>query len=73
MIIRIFKSGATKKGGGESPVKYLLSNTDHAGNERAVKPEVLEGNPQTTIDVINSIQRKNKVHLNVLFVLVHYK
>ena len=60
MIIRIFKSGATKKGGGESPVKYLLSNTDHAGNERAVKPEVLEGNPQTTIDVINSIQRKYK-------------
>ncbi|MBX9676304.1 MAG: relaxase/mobilization nuclease domain-containing protein [Methylotenera sp.] len=60
MIVRIFKSGATKKGGGESPVKYLLGNTDHAGNERAVKPEVLEGNPQTTIDVINSIQRKYK-------------
>lgn len=60
MIIRIFKSGATKKRGGESPVKYLLGNTDHAGNERAVKPEVLEGNPQTTIDVINSIQRKYK-------------
>lgn len=60
MIVRIFKSGATKKGGGESPVKYLLGNTDHAGNERSVKPELLEGNPQTTIDVINSIQRKYK-------------
>lgn len=57
MIVRIFKSGVSN---GESPVKYLLGNTDHAGNERAVKPEVLEGNPQTTIDVINSIQRKYK-------------
>jgi len=57
MIVRIFKSGVSN---GESPVRYLLGNTDHAGNERAVKPEVLEGNPQTTIDVINSIQRKYK-------------
>ncbi len=57
MIVRIFKSGVSN---GESPVKYLLGNTDHAGNVRAVKPEVLEGSPQTTIDVINSIQRKYK-------------
>ncbi|WP_020183417.1 relaxase/mobilization nuclease domain-containing protein [Methylotenera sp. 1P/1] len=57
MIVRIFKSGVSN---GESPVKYLLGNTDHTGNQRAVKPEVLEGNPQTTIDVINSIQRKYK-------------
>nr|WP_294839832.1 relaxase/mobilization nuclease domain-containing protein [uncultured Methylotenera sp.] len=57
MIVRIFKSGVSN---GESPVKYLLGNTDHAGNERAVKPEILEGNPQTTISVINSIQRKYK-------------
>jgi hypothetical protein len=57
MIIRIFRSGISK---GESPVNYLLNNIDHSGNERAVKPELLEGNPQTTIDVINSIQRKYK-------------
>jgi len=57
MIVRIFKSGVSN---GESPVKYLLGNIDHAGNERAVKPEVLEGNPKTTIDAINSIQRKYK-------------
>lgn len=57
MIVRIFKSGVSN---GESPVKYLLGNTDHAGNQRAVKPEILEGNPQTTISVINSIQRKYK-------------
>lgn len=57
MIVRIFKSGLSN---GESPVIYLLGNTDHAGNERAVKPEILEGNPQTTIAIINSIQRKYK-------------
>lgn len=57
MIVRIFKSGVSN---GESPVKYLLGNKDHLDNERAVKPEVLEGNPQTTIDVINSIERKYK-------------
>lgn len=56
MIVRIFKSGVSK---GESVVKYLLGNKDHTGKERAVKPEILEGN-QTTIDVINSIQRKYK-------------
>ena len=48
MIVRIFKSGVSK---GESVVKYLLGNKDHTGMERAVKPEILEGN-QTTIDVI---------------------
>jgi hypothetical protein len=57
VIVRIFKSGVSN---GESPVRYLLGNLDHTGSERAVKPEVLEGNPQTTIDVINSIQRKYK-------------
>ncbi|WP_019880735.1 MULTISPECIES: relaxase/mobilization nuclease domain-containing protein [unclassified Methylophilus] len=57
MIVRIFKSGVSN---GESPVRYLLGNLDHTGSERAVEPEVLEGNPQTTIDVINSIQRKYK-------------
>lgn len=57
MIVRIFKSGVSK---GESVVKYLLGNKDNTGNERAVKAELLEGNPQTTISVINSIQRKYK-------------
>jgi len=57
MIVRIFCSGTSN---GESPVNYLLSDKDHAGDRRAVKPEVIEGHPQTTIDVINSIQRKHK-------------
>jgi hypothetical protein len=57
MIVRIFKSGVSN---GEAPVKYLLGDRDHTGELRSVKPEVLEGDPQTTIDVINTIQRKHK-------------
>lgn len=57
MIVRIFRSGISK---GESPVNYLLSDTDHTGKKRSVQPEVLQGDPDTTISVINSIQRKHK-------------
>ena len=51
MIVRIFRSGISN---GESPVNYVMDDS------RAVKPELLEGTPQTTIDVINSIKRKHK-------------
>ena len=54
MIIRIFSAGKSR---GESPVNYLLSNNDHTGATRCVKPEILDGNPKTTIDIINSIGR----------------
>ena len=57
MIVRIFNAGISK---GESPVNYLLSERDHTGEQRAVMPFVLSGNPDTTIAVINSIQRKHK-------------
>lgn len=57
MIVRLFHSGISK---GESPVNYLLGDVDHQGQPRAVKPEVLVGDPQTTIAVINSIDRKYK-------------
>lgn len=57
MIVRIFSSGISK---GEGPVNYLLSDTDHTGKSRAVKPEVLEGSPSTTVDIINTIDRKWK-------------
>jgi hypothetical protein len=57
MIVRIFNAGISN---GESPVDYLLSERDHAGEQRAVMPFVLSGNPDTTIAVINSIQRKHK-------------
>ncbi|CAJ0874913.1 relaxase/mobilization nuclease domain-containing protein [Ralstonia thomasii] len=57
MIVRIFNSGTS---GGESPVRYLLSDTDHAGEKRSVEPEVLSGSPDLTIATINTITRKHK-------------
>lgn len=57
MIVRVFSSGTSR---GEAPVNYLLSDTDHTGQPRAVKPEVLDGHPATTIAVINAIDRKHK-------------
>ena len=57
MIVRFFKTGLSR---GEGPVHYLFSPKDHAGNERGHAPELLSGNPQLTIDLINGITRKYK-------------
>jgi hypothetical protein len=57
VIVRFFNTGT---GNGEAPVKYLLSTHSHDGQERAHKPELLEGSPALTISVINGIQRKYK-------------
>lgn len=57
MIVRVFKAGISR---GESPVNYLLSDRDHTGQPRPVAPEVLEGNPDLTVAIINNIQRKHK-------------
>ena len=57
MIVRFFDTGTSN---GESPVRYLLRTTDHEGNARPETPEVLEGSPELTISIINSIQRKHK-------------
>lgn len=57
MIVRFFNTGT---GNGEAPVKYLLSAHGHDGQERAHKPELLEGSPALTIELINGIQRKYK-------------
>jgi len=57
MMVRVFRAGRSY---GQSPVNYLLSDTDHTGTKRTVKPEVLEGSPATTIAVINSVQRQHK-------------
>ncbi len=57
MIVRIFSTGKSSgKSSGEGPVNYLLNDYDHTGALRSVKPEAL-GNPKTTIDIINSIDR----------------
>lgn len=57
MIVRFFKTGQSN---GEAPVHYLLRLRDHAGELRAEQPEVLEGNPRLTIDLINGITRQHK-------------
>jgi len=50
-MVRIFSSGTSN---GQAPVNYLLSNNDYQGNERDSSPEVLEGIPRATIDIINA-------------------
>ncbi len=57
MIVRFFKSGISR---GEAPVNYVLGDKDHQGTMRTESPEVLAGNPQLTVDLINGIQRKHK-------------
>lgn len=57
MIVRFFKTGHSR---GDSPVNYLLRLRDHNGDLRAEQPEVLEGSPRLTIDLINSITREQK-------------
>lgn len=57
MIVKFFNTGLST---GETPVNYLLSLRDHAGNFRGHIPEVLEGSPRLTIEVINNICRKHK-------------
>ena len=53
MIVRIFSTGKSKGEG----INYLLSNKDHTGAIRKILPKVLEGNKNTTIQIINSISR----------------
>ncbi len=57
MIVRFFNTGTSN---GEAAVRYLMRATDHAGNTRPEAPEVLEGSPEETLAVINSIGRKHK-------------
>lgn len=57
MNITIFPTG---KGGSESAVKYLLSDTDHEGKKRSVLPEILFGDPKTFVEIANATSRLHK-------------
>lgn len=57
MIVRVFNAGISR---GESPINYLMGDRDHTGQPRSVAPEIIEGNPDLTVAVINGIQRKHK-------------
>lgn len=63
MITRLFNSGTSN---GQSPVNYLLGDKDHTGKTRSVKPEVISGDPDTTIFLINNIDRKFRYTSGVL-------
>jgi len=57
MIVRFFKTGQSR---GEAPVNYLFSAQNHEGIDRHHAPELLEGSPRLTIDIINGISRQHK-------------
>ena len=63
MLVSIFDSGTSN---GQSPVNYLLGDKDHTGQIRSVKPELISGDPSTTIDLINMIDRKYKYTSGVI-------
>ena len=63
MNITIFPTG---KGGSESAVKYLLSDTDHEGKKRSVLPEILFGDPNTFTEIANATQRQHKYTSGVI-------
>ncbi len=63
MNVTIFPTG---KGGSESAVRYLLSDTDHAGKKRTVMPEILFGDPDTFTAIANATKRQHKYTSGVI-------
>jgi len=63
MNVTIFPTG---KGGSESAVRYLLSDTDHAGKKRSVLPEILSGDPNTFTAIANATNRLHKYTSGVI-------
>ncbi|WP_430227753.1 relaxase/mobilization nuclease domain-containing protein [Paraburkholderia tropica] len=63
MLAKVFKAGISD---GNSPVNYLLSDKDHTGTKRSVKPEVFRGDPNVTRKLINSIENEQKYTSGVL-------
>ena len=63
MNITIFPTG---KGGSESAVRYLLSDTNHEGKKRSVQTEVLFGDPNTFTEIANATKRQHKYTSGVI-------
>ncbi len=63
MLVKFFKGGTGK---GASPVNYLLRETDSKGVRREPSPEVIKGNPNQTIQLIDSLDFKYKFHSGVI-------
>lgn len=63
MLVKFFKGGTGK---GKTPVEYLLRETDSKGVRREPLPELIKGNPNQTIQLIDSLDFKYKFHSGVI-------
>ena len=63
MLVKFFAGGT---GAGKSPVQYLIKEVDSKGVKREPLPEVIKGNPNQTIQLIDSLDFKYKFHSGVI-------
>ncbi len=63
MLNKFFARGT---GGGKAPVDYVLSETDSEGIKREPLPELLRGDPNETIRLIDNLDFKHKYTSGVL-------
>ena len=63
MLLKFFDRGTGK---GKAPVEYILKETDAKGIIRDPQPELIKGDPQQTINLIDSLNFKHKYRSGVL-------
>ena len=63
MLLKFFNRGTGK---GKAPVEYLLREKDANGVRREPLPEVVKGNPEQTIRLIDSLDFKHKYRSGVI-------
>jgi 5S rRNA maturation endonuclease (ribonuclease M5) len=63
MLVKFFSGGTGK---GKTPVNYLLRETDSRGVVREPLPELIKGNPNQVIQLIDSLDFKHKFHSGVI-------
>lgn len=63
MLLKFFNRGTGK---GKTPVEYLLKEMDALGIRREPAPELLRGDPQQTIQLIDSLDFKHKYRSGVI-------
>lgn len=63
MLLKFFNRGTGK---GKTAVEYLLKEMDASGIRREPAPELLRGNPQQTIQLIDSLNFKHKYRSGVI-------
>ncbi|MDJ0730656.1 MAG: toprim domain-containing protein [Crocosphaera sp.] len=63
MLVKFFNRGTGK---GKGPVEYILKETDAQGLIREPLPSLIKGNPQQTINLIDSLDFKQKYKSGVI-------